>query len=255
MQRLLDVGWGETLNHEGLTDLIGEVRVRDSQELIDFLVEVGVLRQVAAPWRRFQTLRVIQWPSDSAGASELLRDDLAFFTGIHTVATGVPPAVSRDEFVVLHLHSYDPNLVDSLQRQVRAARTAAMITAYYAGRTQVIDAPFVPVAATPCHFCQTQVSRISRTATSRYAPTWMQAIGAMGMSPSAISGLEHPLRPSDYLLGQVLLRNRISELLSPQWEPLHASVFFQAVQTNLDDLATQRDTPPIQLDCDRCKPI
>lgn len=252
--RLLDLGWGETLSNERLTALVNEARVRDSQAFIDFLVETGVLRPVAAPWRRFQTLRVIHWPAATVGDPELLQEDLAFFTGIPAIAAGVPTAVSHDEFVVLHLRTYDPDVIDFLQRQVRAARTAAMITAYYAGRTQVIDAPFVPAAATPCHFCQTQVSRIPRTATSRLAPTWMQAIGAMGMNPSAISGLEYPLRPSDYLLGQVLLRNRISELLSPQWEPLHAGVFFQAIQTNLDDLVTQRDTPPIQLDCDRCAP-
>lgn len=253
VKQLSGKGWGETLDQASLIELLHGCGTTSDETVVDFLVEVGVLRATPFPGRRFRCLRIVH-PSGAANEAGVLIEDLPFFTGLPLAASEWTAPIQPDEFVVLQLRRYDPDLIDALQRQVRGARTAAMITSYYAGRTHVIDAPFMPAEATPCHFCQVRTPHMAGARASHCTPTWMEALAAMQIPPSAVSGLDYPLRSSDFLLGQVLLRNRVIELLAPHGQPVHAAAVFQAIQTDLGTLAVQRGTPAVLLECDRCTP-
>ena len=254
VRQVIGRGWGCTWSEDQLTALMLDHQAGDPHALIRFMMDVGVLRGVAQPWPRYKALRIIDSPASTAGEVGLLHEELPFFTGLPAVDRQASGPVQPDEFVVLHLRTYDGDLIDRLQRQVREAGTAAMVTSYYLGRTHLIDGLYAPAAVTPCHFCQQPEGRPAALHGHQRIPTWKQALDAVRLPPGAVSGLEYPLRSADYLLGQVLLRNRINELLAPQLRPLPASACLEAVQTSLDDLTAQRGVPYVNLECDRCTP-
>ncbi len=244
-------GWGTVLASDDVRALLSACGVDDTLAATDFLREAGVLRIALDGARRFERIRLIQWPSAQPGALNACAEELSFFTGL-PVTVECEEALAGDEFAILHLLHYDASVIRSIQDQARAATTAAVLTSYFVGRSLVIDAPFIPEAATPCHFCQYTAAASRPHGLGEPVPHWLQALADMQLPPGAFAGLEHPLRPSDHLLATLLLRNRVRELLGPHGHPMHPRTYLHAVQVRLDDLATVRDTPVIASDCDHC---
>lgn len=239
---LEEATWSQVLAARGITDTAGAIR---------FLKDAGVLRSASPGQRRFSAGRLAIHPENEPTGLEGLIADLEAFTGL-PFSRGLCATVAAHEFVVMYLRDHDPAAIRELQWKVRAAGSAAVLFSYFVGRSLIIDAPYIPDAGTPCHFCQTRAGRAGCTRPGATPPAWMDVLSDLQLPPGALSGLEHPLRPTDWQLGGLLLRNRVKELLGPHEVPVHSRTFLDAIQVDIDNLITVRDVPAIHPDCEQC---
>jgi hypothetical protein len=248
MQRLADIGWGKTLTERELHDLMGGFPPDSHSVTISHLREAAVLREVDDDFGRFASIRMI---GEACPVIDELGSDLHYLTGIPCVSASDPASVEENEFVVLYTPSHQTSLILAAQREVSHFQNSPLLVAYLRGRSLVLDGLFIPLAKTPCHFCQMGPSSATFSATTGHASSWANAVHAMTIK-EPVAGMQYPVMTSDHWFCAAVLRNRIREIVGPNLEPFNSRHVLDRWEVSLEGFQVRRQMTDALIDCEFC---
>lgn len=217
--------------------------------MLAYFQEIGLLREVHDAYGRFAAVRLAH---DDSVSLRGLDEDIAYFTGLPCSVIPTPNDIRENELIAIYTPAYDERLIAAVQSGARGHANVAVLTAYLAARTLVIDGVYHPTACTPCHFCQVQQFGLERSLGSRYAPSWIHALRSVSRK-APVASLDYGVTASDHHYCQAVLRNRIREIAGPHGRPLVARNLLETCHFAVDGYEVQRDVAAVDPECAFCQ--
>jgi McbB family protein len=249
-ERMHHLGWGHTLGSDACGEILANIPGEQQAPLLRYFEEIGALRTVHNDYDRYHAVKII---SSSRLASQSLRDDLNYFTGIDcTIISADSLEIHENDFILVYTPEHDTELIEKVQHTAQRCENVAVLTAYLMARALIIDSLYIPAARTPCHFCE--LSSVARKHPARHgAPlNWVNAVTSLTSKPIH-AGLQYEITDGDHQYAAALLRNRAREILGPHTGSISSSNILETCRFSLDGFEVQREVPPVAIDCEYCQ--